>query len=182
MKRLLLFLVVALFLGIINTQAQDSSTKPSVMMVNTTDGNVYRFAIEQSEDDTLLFFNKGTVSEEELKVSYVVYQNEAWIDQELVIQRENVKDITFDLTETNSIRQPTKEQKAVTFNLKADNSIAIIGLKTGDVVSIVKVDGRNVLNTKAQIDGTVTINLSHLSTGVYVVSVNKRFTFKLMKP
>jgi hypothetical protein len=61
-------------------------------------------------------------------------------------------------------------------------TIAVNGLNAGDEVQVVGIDGRSVMNARAAEGGQAVVDLSSRTHGIYVISVNKRFTFKYMKP
>jgi hypothetical protein len=92
-----------------------------------------------------------------------------------------VKHITFETVEPNGIEAMNADQQRVTFKLQNDK-IDVSGLQAGDRIAVAKADGRSVMNHSAASGGHAVRDLSRQCSGVYVVSVNKSFTFKIMKP
>jgi len=181
MQKRLLSIAFALSLaGTAVVHADETTTEPNVMVVNTVDGQSYRFIITPDPDMTdrpgvgLFCFDSDAMwASNELALNH--------LDNWLTFKREEVKDITFETAASNAIETMKADQQRVTFKLQNDK-IVVNGLQAGDRIAVAKADGRSVMNLSAASGGHAVIDLSRQGSGVYVVSVNKSFTFKIMKP
>lgn len=168
MKKLLLLLFVCV--TALNVSAQ-STEETTTLVLSLTDGTEYRFEIPAT--DPSIKFAKGVVN----VYCYVAGEEPTT----LTIERDQLKNIYFEEKGT-AIQTPTISGNAVTFRLLQPGTIAVNGLSAGDEVQVVGIDGRSVMNARAAEGGQAVVDLSSRTRGIYVISVNKRFTFKYMKP
>lgn len=168
MKKLLLLLFVCV--TALNVSAR-STEETTTLVLSLTDGTEYRFEIPAT--DPSMKFAKGVVN----VYCYVAGEEPTT----LTIERDQLKNIYFEEKGT-AIQTPTISGNAVTFRLLQPGTIAVNGLSAGDEVQVVGIDGRSVMNARAAEGGQAVVDLSGRTRGIYVISVNKRFTFKYMKP
>lgn len=168
MKKLLLLLFLCV--TALNVSAR-STEETTTLVLSLTDGTEYRFEIPAT--DPSIKFAKGVVN----VYCYVAGEEPTT----LTIERDQLKNIYFEEKET-AIQTPTISGNAVTFRLLQPGTIAVNGLSAGDEVQVVGIDGRSVMNARAAEGGQAVVDLSSRTRGIYVISVNKRFTFKYMKP
>jgi hypothetical protein len=168
MKKLLLLLFVCV--TALNVSAR-STEETTTLVLSLTDGTEYRFEIPAT--DPSIKFAKGVVN----VYCYVAGEEPTT----LTIERDQLKNIYFEEKGT-AIQTPTISGNAVTFRLLQPGTIAVNGLSAGDEVQVVGIDGRSVMNARAAEGGQAVVDLSSRTRGIYVISVNKRFTFKYMKP
>jgi hypothetical protein len=168
MKKLLLLLFVCV--TALNVSAR-STEETTTLVFSLTDGTEYRFEIPAT--DPSIKFAKGVVN----VYCYVAGEEPTT----LTIERDQLKNIYFEEKGT-AIQTPTISGNTVTFRLLQPGTIAVNGLNAGDEVQVVGIDGRSVMNARAAEGGQAVVDLSSRTRGIYVISVNKRFTFKYMKP
>jgi hypothetical protein len=168
MKKLLLLLFVCV--TALNVSAR-STEETTTLVLSLTDGTEYRFEIPAT--DPSMKFAKGVVN----VYCYVAGEEPTT----LTIERDQLKNIYFEEKGT-AIHTPAVAGNAVTFRLLQPGTIAVNGLSAGDEVQVVGIDGRSVMNARAAEGGQAVVDLSSRTRGIYVISVNKRFTFKYMKP
>jgi hypothetical protein len=101
----------------------------------------------------------------------------------MTFKRDLVEDLTFGTADANAI----DEQKAdnalrVTFDLTRDGIVRASGLLPSDHLQVFSIDGKSVNAIVNRNDRGATIDLTQKPRGIYVVSINKCLTFKLMKP
>ena len=168
MKKLLLLLFVCV--TALNVSAR-STEETTTLVLSLTDGTEYRFDIPAK--DPTMKFAKGVVN----VYCYVAGEEPTT----LTIERDQLKNIYFEEKGT-AIQTPTISGNAVTFRLLQPGTIAVNGLNAGDEVQVVGIDGCSVMNARAAEGGQAVVDLSSRTRGIYVISVNKRFTFKYMKP
>ena len=58
----------------------------------------------------------------------------------------------------------------------------VSGLQATDHLQVFSLDGKSVSVAVRRHDNEATVDLIQKPRGIYMVSVNNRFTFKLMKP
>lgn len=166
MKKIYL-IIIGLFIGMSAVQAQEA--EPNTLVVNTIDGKSYRFTL--MTDVKQISFDK----------EFMQFQIFSPSDFEmLTLHRDKVKDLTFE-ADPNDV-ESIVSGKTVSFRIVNKGIIVVEGLKAGDQLLVVKADGRTVMNAKAPNGGHVKIDLSQQTAGLYIVSVNKSFTFKVTKP
>ena len=81
----------------------------------------------------------------------------------------------------NSYVKSDKCQR-ISFNLTSAGVARVSGLQSSDRLQVFGLDGKSVSAVVSRNDGEATIDLTQQPRGIYIVSVNLRFTFKLMKP
>ena len=168
MKKLLLLLFLCVTALNVSARLTEETT---TLVLSLTDGTEYRFDIPAK--DPTMKFAKGVVN----VYCYVAGEEPTT----LTIERDQLKNIYFEEKGT-AIQTPTISGNAVTFRLLQPGTIAVNGLSAGDEVQVVGIDGRSVMNARAAEGGQAVVDLSSRTRGIYVISVNKRFTFKYMKP
>ncbi len=168
MKKLLLLLFLCVTALNVSARLTEETT---TLVLSLTDGTEYRFDIPAK--DPTMKFAKGVVN----VYCYVAGEEPTT----LTIERDQLKNIYFEEKGT-AIQTPTISGNAVTFRLLQPGTIAVNGLNAGDEVQVVGIDGRSVMNARAAEGGQAVVDLSSRTRGIYVISVNKRFTFKYMKP
>jgi hypothetical protein len=60
--------------------------------------------------------------------------------------------------------------------------VNVSGLQKTDRIQVYSLDGKSVNAVVSRHEGEATVDLIQQKRGVYMVSVNNSFTFKLMKP
>ena len=168
MKKLLLLLFVCVTTMNVSARLTEEST---ILVVSLTDGTDYRFGF--SDWVPTILFHKGVVT----LYHYGTGEDPAI----LTIERDQLKNIYFENAEA-AIQTPSAEKNAVTFSLLQSGTIAVNGLRAGDEIQVAGIDGRSVMDVRAAAGGQAVVDLSSHMRGIYVISVNKRFTFKYMKP
>lgn len=168
MRKILLLLAFITSIGVFSQTHEESAT----LVLSLKDGNSYQFYIPE-KSPTLQFY-KGVVS-----VNYFSEDGEE--TSVLSIGRDNLETIYFEDVET-TIQAPQIERHAVSFNLLQPGIIAVNELSLGDRLQIVGIDGRCMMNVSASSDGQTVIDLTKYAHGIYIISVNKHFSFKYLKP
>ena len=94
------------------------------------------------------------------------------------IKRSDVAEIKFLYEEDNAGIDETKVNETVGIG----NEYVFVGnLQTGCSVKVLSVDGRLVIDEAADENGSVTISLSALSAGIYILNYNNT-TIKFIRP
>lgn len=62
-----------------------------------------------------------------------------------------------------------------------DNAVTVSGLKPGTVVTASDIHGRIVATLQADADGAATISTDNFASGVYIITVSGRHSFKFYK-
>ena len=97
--------------------------------------------------------------------------------------RDDVEALTFE-SRPSGIDEVKAQEERIHFDLTRAGVVLVRGLQTGDKLQVVGIDGKAVRADmqRQPNEGTATVDLSGQPRGCYVISVNRRFTFKLMKP
>ncbi len=96
-------------------------------------------------------------------------------------KREEVLYVSFEEV-TDRVEEAATPGSRITFDLRNGSKVCISGLQPSDHILVVAIDGKNIQVPVTYQDGEAIINLGQQPRGIYLVSVNQRFTFKLMKP
>lgn len=101
----------------------------------------------------------------------------------MAFERDQVENLTVGTEEPlpNGIVSTDGVQR-IQFDLTSQDVVRVCGLQKGDLVQVFGLDGKAVSVPVSRHDGEAVVDLSQQRRGVYMVSVNQRFTFKLMKP
>ena len=170
---MLLFTVMAS-----NLYAEDAEY---IMYVNLTDGTNVQFVLSEKKPDVLSYDGKITVY---YGGHYTMVDSTAtsWYSERdnLVFERSKVKNLTFGIV--TGIENVKSDNHRVTFNLSQSNLVRISGLESKDRVEVYALDGKKVLVPTTIQDSEAVVDLSGRPRGLYMVSVNGSFTFKIMKP
>ena len=143
--------------------------EPDALVVDAVDGQKYVFAFEKEPS---LDFSMSS-----LTVRLVGNDEEG-----LYIERDQLKEVRLVSLQTEGVADVRASEPRVTFAMRQPGIISVKGLKTADRILVVRADGKTVMNVEARQDGQLTIDLSQKPRGIYLVSVNRSFTFKLLKP
>ena len=97
--------------------------------------------------------------------------------------RDDVEALTFG-ARPSGIDKVEAQEERIHFDLTRAGVVQVRGLQAGDRLQAVGIDGKAVrADIQRQTDeGTAIVDLTTQPRGCYVISVNRRFTFKLMKP
>jgi hypothetical protein len=154
-------------------QSETPISESATLVVSTNDGQEYRILLVDQKDIRFQFYG-GNMT--------LTYEPYTGTPSTIVIGRENVKDIRIDDSQSSGIAQPLAKKGAVHFSITGQNRILVSGLQLHDKVQMVTVNGRSVFYKEAYNDADMTIDMNSQPHGIYIVSVNKRFTFKIVKP
>lgn len=171
MKKTILSLLACLA-SVVAFAQTPATAAPDVLVVKLVDGTSYRFSIPDASPSVL--FNRGVA-----RVSYYdsAKQESLFVD----IERDNVDNIYFVNAEAEGVQAPEAQQADVMFRLQQAGVIAISGLHEGDAILVATADGRSVPGVTVSTGKSAVVDLTSQPRGIYLVSVNKRFTFKYMK-
>ena len=101
----------------------------------------------------------------------------------MAFERDQVEDLTFGTADATAIDEAKADNaQRVTFDLTRNGIVRASGLLPSDHLQVFSIDGKRVSAVVNRHHGEATVDLSHKPRGLYLISVNKRFTFKLMKP
>ncbi len=175
-KRGLLLLIWAMTAS--NLYAEDVEY---IMYVNLTDGTNVQFVLPEEKPFVGCYDGKMTISYGS-HFTMVDSTETSWysVRDNIVLERSQVKDLTFGVA--TEIKNVNSDNHRIAFDLSQSNYIRISGLESKDHVEVFSLDGKKVLvPTKIQ-DSEAVVDLSGRRRGIYMVSVNRSFTFKIMKP
>ena len=144
----------------------------STLFVNLADGSKVTFVLP---------IQKPTVTYEK-SVMTIVY-NDKDDSKYVKFLRDEVKSLEIGMSNIDAIDEAKKETDSrITFDLTRPGVVSVSGLQGGDRLKVFDLQGKVVKADISRYDDKATVDLSALRRGIYMVSVNQRFTFKLMKP
>lgn len=101
--------------------------------------------------------------------------------QILEYSREQIDNLAFEMVDYDGVEEIVGQDNTVRFDLTRKSVVRVSGLQDKDRLQVVSLDGKAVLVPVSRQDGEAIVDLSGQPSGCYVVSVNRVFTFKLMK-
>ena len=146
----------------------------SVLNLTLKDGTSYHFLI--ADQKPVIKSRNG-----QLVVTYH-YADGGSLAPQLSFERDAVECLTFGAYDPVCVVAPTELEQAVRFDLLSPNRIHVCGLNQGDLVEAVSLNGRNAVPARRAVSGELTLDLNRQPRGVYIVSVNRKHTFKFVKP
>ena len=139
----------------------------SSLYVFLKDGNKVQFILPVQKP--IVTFEKGTM--------YVSYG-----DYVMSFERDEVNYLKVDKADLTTIEEVQADEPRVRFAMTHKGVVNVSGLQQTDRIQVYSLDGKSVDAAISRHEGEATVDLSQQKHGVYMVSVNKSFTFKLMKP
>ena len=144
----------------------------STLFVNLADGSKVTFVLP---------IQKPTVTYEK-SVMTIVY-NDKDDSKYVKFLRDEVKSLEIGMSNIDAIDEAKQEADSrITFDLTRPGVVSVSGLQGSDRLKVFDLQGKAVKADISRTDDKATVDLSALRRGIYMVSVNQRFTFKLMKP
>jgi hypothetical protein len=113
----------------------------------------------------------------------IILLQEDHFDHYVSFERDKIEKLTVELANANAIDDVKSDDgQRIGFDLTRASEVRVRGLRLTDHLQVFSLDGKRVDATICLSNGEATVDLSQNPHGVYVVSVNQRFSFKLMKP
>lgn len=95
---------------------------------------------------------------------------------------DEVAEMKIEIIEVSAVEEVRTDEQRIRFDLSRGSVVRVSGLQEGDQLQVVSLDGKSVKAPVSRYDGEAIIDLGSQPRGGYVVSVNRSFTFKLLKP
>ena len=160
--------LLLLWTMIVGAWAEERST----LFVHLKDGSIVQFTLPVQKP--VVSFTRGM-----MKVAFQENGNEDYVS----FERDQVENLTIGTTEVNTIEDVKSDEcQRISFNLTSAGVVRISGLQLSDRLQVFSIDGRSVSAVVSRNDSEATIDLTQQPRSIYIVSVNQRFSFKLMKP
>ena len=163
-------MIIPLLLSWMMATAVLSDNEGYTMNVNLKDGTMVQFVLASQKPEVWCKDGKMTIYYDSASNQY----------QNVSFERDLVKDLTF--STSTGIKPLTGTEGKVRFILTRPGELRVTGLKDDDHLSVYTMDGKIVPASVSRSGSEAVVDLEGRAHGVYVVSVNKCFTFKLMKP
>ena len=168
-----LFLLLSLLVSV-----AAMAEKQGILTISLVDGSTAQFMLPVERPE--IKCEEGIMTVTYLIGSVNASEDSRW--NTLTFERDKVKDLVIGETEVDEIREVKVEKSRIRFDLTQRSMVRVSGLTDGDRLTVVSIDGKQVLPTVTRSAGEVVVDLSGQPRGCYVVSVNGSFSFKLMKP
>ncbi len=166
MRRLLTMLLLALV-----TTTALADHEGYTMDISLKDGSHAYFVIPKQKPSISCFDGKMVISFRELDSEQ---------ESTISFERDLVKDITF--AATNGIEPVIAENSRLSFTMASSKDIKVTGLNDADMLRVYSIDGKNVSASISRQDNVAIVSLPTGKRGMYVISVNNSFTFKIVQP
>jgi len=163
-------MIIPLLLSWMMATAALADNEGYTMNVNLKDGSVVQFVLASQKPEVWCKDGKMTIYYDSASNQY----------QNVSFERDLVKDLTFGAS--TGIKQLTEAEGKVKFILTRPGELRVTGLKDGDHLSVYSMDGKIISAPVTRYGSEAVIDLKGRTNGIYIVSVNNSFTFKLMKP
>ena len=160
--------LLLLWTMIVGAWAEERST----LFVHLKDGTIVQFTLPVQKP--VVSFTRGM-----MKVAYQENGEEDYVS----FERDQVENLTVGTTDITAIEDVKSDKcQRISFNLTSAGIARVSGLQPSDCLQVFSLDGKSVSAVVSRNDGEATVDLTQQPRGIYIVSVNQRFSFKLMKP
>ena len=160
--------LLLLWTMIVGAMAEERST----LFVHLKDGSIVQFTLPVQKP--VVSFTRGM-----MKVAFQENGDEDYVS----FERDQVENLTVGTTDATAIEDvKSDEGQRISFNLTSAGVVRVGGLQSSDRLQVFSIDGKSVSAVVSRNDSEATIDLTQQPRSIYIVSVNQRFSFKLMKP
>ena len=160
--------LLLLWTMIVGAMAEERST----LFVHLKDGTIVQFTLPVQKP--VVSFTRGM-----MKVAFQENGDEDYVS----FERDQVENLTIGTTDATAIEDVKSDEcQRISFNLTSAGVVRVGGLQPSDRLQVFSIDGKSVSAVMSRNDGEATVDLTQQPRGIYIVSVNQRFSFKLMKP
>ena len=168
MKTKTILTLLLLWTMIVGAWAEEHGT----LFVHLKDGTMVQFVLPVQKP--VVSFTGGMMK--------VVFQ-ENGSENYVSFERDQVENLTVGTNDVTAIEDVKSDADLrVSFDLTSAGVVRVSGLQPSDRLQVFGLDGKNVSAVVSRNDGEATVDLTQQPRGIYIVSVNQRFTFKMMKP
>ncbi len=143
-----------------------------VLIVGLTDGNTLRFMVPVQNPHVGCSFGV-------MKIDYLAEGNEA---RQLQFDRDAVTYLKMTAAEELNLETIEADESRISFDLTRSSVVHVSGLKDADRLQVYRIDGKRAKAIINRRGSEATVSIDGEQRGIYLVSVNHCFTFKLMKP
>ena len=160
--------LLLLWTMIVGAMAEERST----LFVHLKDGSIVQFTLPVQKP--VVSFTHGM-----MKVAFQENGNEDYVS----FERDQVENLTVGTTDATAIEDVKSDEcQRISFNLTSAGVVRVGGLQSSNRLQVFSIDGKSVSTVVSRNDSEATIDLTQQPRSIYIVSVNQRFSFKLMKP
>jgi len=143
-----------------------------LLFVHLKDGSKVQFVLPVQKP--VVSFTRGM-----MKVSFQENGSENYVS----FERDQVDNLMVGTTDVTAIEDvKSDEGQRISFDLTSAGVVRVSGLQPSDHLQVFSLDGKSINAAVSRNDGEAIVDLTQKPRGIYIVSVNQRFTFKLMKP
>ena len=160
--------LLLLWTMIVGALAEEHGT----LFVHLKDGTIVQFTLPVQKP--VISFTRGM-----MKVAFQENGEEDYVS----FERDQVENLTVGTTDVTAIEDVKSDKcQRISFNLTSAGVARVSGLQPSDRLQVFGFDGKSVSAVMSRNDGEAIVDLTQQPRGIYIVSVNQRFSFKLMKP
>ena len=168
MKAKTIMMLLMLLTMTVGAWAEEHGT----LFVHLKDGTIVQFTLPVQKP--VISFTRGM-----MKVAFQENGDEDYVS----FERDQVENLTVGTTDVTAIEDVKSDKcQRISFNLTSAGVARVSGLQPSDRLQVFGFDGKSVSAVMSRNDGEAIVDLTQQPRGIYIVSVNQRFSFKLMKP
>ena len=164
--------IIPLLLSWMMATAALADNEGYTMNINLKDGSMVQFVLASQKPEVMCKDGMMTI--------YYDYDSASYQYQNVSFERDLVKDLPF--STSTGIKPLTGTEGKVRFILTRSGELRVTGLKDDDHLSVYTMDGKMIPASVSRSGSEAVVDLEGRAHGVYVVSVHKCFTVKLMTP
>lgn len=99
----------------------------------------------------------------------------------ITYQVEQVEKFHFGKMSFNAIETPVAEKSAIRIKQMDGQTVTISGTEATDRISLYTTDGRMVQSAVSEENGETSISIGSLEKGIYILQINEKVSFKILK-
>ena len=111
------------------------------------------------------------------------YLANGYASTSMTFERDQIESLkVLDESEVVALDAAKDDSQSIRFDMTRPGVVNVSGLQDTDRLQVYTLDGKSISPSVSRHGKEASVDLSSQKQGVYIVSVNQCFTFKLMKP
>ena len=116
-------------------------------------------------------------------IMQIDYLANGYASTSMTFERDQIESLkVLDESEVVALDATKDDSQSIRFDMTRPGVVNVSGLQDTDRLQVFTLDGKSISTSVSRNGKEASVDLSNQKQGVYIVSVNQRFTFKLMKP
>jgi len=116
-------------------------------------------------------------------IMQIDYLANGYASTSMTFERDQIESLkVLDESEVVALDATKNDSQSIRFDMTRPGVVNVSGLQDTDRLQVYTLDGKSISPSVSRHGKEASVDLSSQKQGVYIVSVNQCFTFKLMKP